>query len=329
MKGFRVPKRLAESVRRQLSRQGELREGYKPIRDDDSVIFPVVEDASESHGDWSFEPYDDTPTFEEAVKDILSDEEQESFIGAYDVIGDIALIQVSDELEHKAEAIAERLLESRNGLRSVRRRNTPRRGDYRLRRTEHLAGEVKTETVHREHGVSLRVDVDDVYFSPRLSEERRRVAAQVQGGESVLVMFSGCAPYPCVIASLTDAERVVGVEWNESGHQLALQNVEANDLEGCVDVLQGDVSDVVPGLGRFDRVVMPAPHSALDYLDVAEQALCRTGFLHVYSFTEDRGETRDEICGALGSGFEVEQCVNCGDRGPAVERVCFDISRTS
>ena len=80
-------------------------------------------------------------------------------------------------------------------------------GEYRTQKYECIAGIDKREAIYKENNVTLVLDVEKVYFSPRLSTERKRIYQQVVPGETILVMFSGCSPYPIVISKNTMAIR--------------------------------------------------------------------------------------------------------------------------
>jgi tRNA (guanine37-N1)-methyltransferase len=317
-RGVRIPKQRAEAAKNELQDDGVLDTSLQPVTQQDHIVFPVTDDYKGETVEASFESFTTTTTFREAVTPFLTDEEQEVFIHSYDSVGSIAIIQVPDELAEKEDAIGQALLDAQPSIRTVRSRNTERGGQQRLRTTKHLAGEDTTKTVHVEHGVELVVDVDAVYFSPRLSTERARIANMVGAGEDVLVMFSGCAPYPCVIAEKSEAASITGVEINDAGHRLGVENVGRNGFENRVSLHQGDVADVVPGLGVFDRVVMPAPHNATDYVDLGKRVVRDQGVLHVYAFVKNGDhKTFDEL--------SVENTVVCGDRSPSEQRVCYDV----
>ncbi|MCJ7743713.1 MAG: hypothetical protein MUO99_04040, partial [Dehalococcoidales bacterium] len=70
---------------------------------------------------------------------------------------------------------------------------------------------------------------------------------QVKKGERILVMFSGCGPYTCVLSKNTAALAVVGVEINPAGHALAQANIVRNKLTNATTYC-GDVRAVVPEL---------------------------------------------------------------------------------
>ena len=74
------------------------------------------------------------------------------------------------------------------------------------------------------------MNVEKVYFSPRLSEERKRIFQQVKNNETILVMFSGIAVYPIVISKNTKAKAIVGIEINPIAHKYALENLKLNKI---------------------------------------------------------------------------------------------------
>ena len=91
-------------------------------------------------------------------------------------------------------------MQTHKRIKTVLRQASPVSGDFRLRKLEWIAGERKTETVHKEYGCILKVDLGKCYFSPRLSYERNRIAHQVQPGEVMVNMFAGVGSYSIVIA---------------------------------------------------------------------------------------------------------------------------------
>ena len=62
-------------------------------------------------------------------------------------------------------------------------------GDFRTRNLEILAGEDNTRTEYKEFGCKFIVDVENAFFSPRLSTERERIANVIQEGEVMTNMF--------------------------------------------------------------------------------------------------------------------------------------------
>lgn len=185
----------------------------------------------------------------EALKGKLTEKEILILKRAFDTVGDIAIIEIPDELIKKEKLIASKLLELHKNINVVCKKVGIHEGTYRTQKLKILAGEKRKETIHKENGVELKLDIEKVYYSPRSSTERKRIMGQVKKGEEVLVMFSGCAPFPCVLAKNTEAGYVYGVELNEVAHRYGLENVKKNKLSN-VFLIHGDVREKVPNFYR-------------------------------------------------------------------------------
>ncbi|MFH1470254.1 MAG: class I SAM-dependent methyltransferase family protein, partial [Candidatus Micrarchaeota archaeon] len=148
--------------------------------------------------------------------------------------------------------------------------------------------EKKTETSYRESGCSFLLDPAKVYFSPRLSFERERIASLVQSSERVLVMFAGVGPFPIVIAKKKPGAVVAAIELNPAAFEYMVRNIKSNKLETKITPVCGDVVEAIPELfrGWADRVLMPLPKGAEEFLDVALMAAKKGATIHVYTFTK-------------------------------------------
>ncbi|HDI46677.1 MAG TPA: class I SAM-dependent methyltransferase family protein, partial [Candidatus Methanomethylia archaeon] len=142
-----------------------------------------------------------------AARRIFPPEEQRHIYKSIDIIGDIAIIKVARRHEVYAQQLAEALLEELKGrVKVVYRQTAPTKGYERVKILEWLAGERRSITIYREHGCSFKVDVEKVFFSPRLQYERLRIArlvkkeAPLKGGEVVVNMFSGVGTFSIIIA---------------------------------------------------------------------------------------------------------------------------------
>ncbi|MFB6245954.1 MAG: hypothetical protein ABEJ03_06435, partial [Candidatus Nanohaloarchaea archaeon] len=72
---------------------------------------------------------------------------------------------------------------------------------------------------------------------------------------------------------------------------------------------------------EFDRVIMPLPEKAVDYISVAREALSDEGTVHLYVFaTSEVSEFERRF-----EGFQVRGRTVCGDKNPAVSRVCLEM----
>jgi len=206
---------------------------------------------------------------------------------SYDIIGDIAVLRVPETIQQHSEIIAEAVMRTHKRVRSVWRQVGPVSGDLRLRSLEWVAGERRTEAVHCEHGCVFKVDIGKCYFSPRLSYERMRIAKQVQPGEVVVNMFAGVGCYSIMIAKHSGASKIFSIDINPVAVKYMQENVELNKVEERVLPLEGDAKEIVEQkLEKVaNRVLMPLPERAYEYLDFAVLALSPTGgWIHYYDF---------------------------------------------
>ncbi len=293
-KAIRVPRKKGEEMRRRLSSSGILDERYFPTHDEKHVYLPVKGKVPRYK---LFEVEAREREARKGFKEMLSEivgGGAEGIFSSYDIAGDIAVLEIPDNLKNKEKEIAEALLKADRKIKVVLRKESGMEGEYRVRRFSFLAGEKRTETTYVEHGVRMRLDLSKVYFSPRLSHERGRISEKVKAGETVLVMFAGVGPFALVIAKKQKDARVYGIELNPDAVRYFEENIRLNGMEGRVEAVLGDVRKVVPArfAGVADRVLMPLPKSAEDFLDVAFLAAKKGGIIHFYTFV-NRAEGKE------------------------------------
>ncbi|TDA31583.1 MAG: class I SAM-dependent methyltransferase family protein [Hadesarchaea archaeon] len=233
----------------------------------------------------------------EELREILTEEELAK-LRAFDLVGDIGILRLPPELLPKKREIGEALLRVHRHLKTVLLQVSPVRGEFRTRRLEVIAGEPKTETVHRESGCIFKVDLDKVYFSPRLAYERMRIAKQVREGEEVTNLFAGVGCYSIVIAKHSGARRIYSIDKNPEAFKLMCENIRMNRVGEKVLPFLGDAKEVVSShlRRRADRVLMPLPEGARGFLDTALEALKEEGgIVHFY----DMGEEPDPFSPSL------------------------------
>ncbi len=209
---------------------------------------------------------------------------------AIDFVGDIAIIEIPPELVDQKETIGEAILKSHKQTRTVLAKSGAVEGVYRLRDFEVIAGVEKTATVHREYGCTYHVDVAEAYFSPRLSSEHNRVASQVKDGETVVDLFSGVGPFSIQVAKQHENVKVYAIDVNPDAITLLKRNVAVNRVEKQVVPILGDARQVIREelMGIADRVIMNLPETAIEYVDVACDALrIEGGIMHYYEFTKE------------------------------------------
>jgi tRNA (guanine37-N1)-methyltransferase len=211
---------------------------------------------------------------------------------AIDFIGSIAIIEIPPELVNYKKEIGEAILKAHKQTITVLAKSSAVEGVYRLRDFEVIAGVKKTVAVYREYGCVYHVDVAKAYFSPRLSTEHNRVASQVKEGETVVDLFAGVGPFAIPIAKKHKNVRIYAVDVNPDAVSLLKRNVAVNRVEKQVVPVLGDARQVVREqlLGKADRVIMNLPETALEFVDVACEALtAEGGIMHYYGFAKVSG----------------------------------------
>lgn len=249
--------------------------------------------------------------------------------GGFDRVGDIAVVSVVPELISRAAALGAVLLAHLPEIRVVARRDGEHTGIHRTRPLEVIAGEKRLTTVHRENGITLHLDLAQVYFSVRLAHERTRVAGLVRPGERVAVLGAGVGPFPLVIGRSSQAAEVVGIECNPVAHAYALKNLRANRQITTVRCLEGDAGQVLSQLqAPFDRLLLPLPHGGEALLPAALTALRPGGSLHLYAMQEDATPQATTLlleaaCHRLQRRPLQITTHLCGHCGPGRHRICL------
>ena len=195
-------------------------------------------------------------------------------------------------------------------VKTVFSQTSPVKGEHRTRTLTLLAGENKTVTKYKEAGCIFSVDLEKCYFSPRLKHERLRIASQVSPGETVINMFSGVGCFSILIAKTIAASKVYSIDVNPIAFQFMQENVRINRVFGRVQPMLGDAKEIVQTRlqGVADRVLMPLPEKALEYLPTAISALKKSGgWIHYYDFEhapgkeDPREKTEQKVAGKLDS----------------------------
>jgi tRNA (guanine37-N1)-methyltransferase len=293
----KVPKKDAQKVHAFLIEKKAFARGYATVQEGGFVYFPI---AKKMRGDFENVEMEAEPLpkkylrMEDALAKTLTKKEMGSLVTSFDIIGDIAIIDIPESLEKKEGEIANAVLAVHKNVKVVAKKTGAMSGEFRVRPLKVIAGENRTETIYREHGVRMRLDVASVYFSVRLSAERKRIAGLVMPGETILALFAGVGPFPLVISRTHPDARIVAVELNPEAVRYMEGNIKLNKSRNIEAVL-GDARDVVfKNYRNFaDRVLMPLPKSADSFLDAAIAGVKDGGTVHFYAFAPEEDPYSD------------------------------------
>lgn len=219
-----------------------------------------------------------------ALESVLSEKESAEIFSAFDQIGDIIIVRIPDLLLGKKEIIGKTLLEQIKNANTVFCQSSPVEGDFRIRDLEFLAGENKTQTEYKEFGCRFLVDVEKVFFSPRLSTERNRIADLVEDEETVINMFGGIGMFS-IMAAKKKKCTVYNIDINPDAAKLCEKNISLNKLAGSVISLHGDATQIINEKlkEKGDRILMLLPERSDEFLDSAISAAKKNGIIHYYS----------------------------------------------
>ena len=228
------------------------------------------------------------------LKSKIPEEELRFIPRSFDIIGSrekaVAIVEIPEEIYHRRVLIAEAIMKIHKNVKTVLAKRSPRVGVYRTRNYELIAGDPNTEVIHKEHGCYFKLDPTKVYFSPRESTERLRIARQVAPGDFVVLMFAGVCPYGIVIAKVQPlVKKIVAIEINPIAYNYMVENIKLNKLEDKIMPVLGDVKvEASEWYGMADRVIMPLPKGAQYYLDEAFNCLREDGgIIHFYHWAHE------------------------------------------
>ena len=327
---IRVPKSRAEEARQAAISAGLLDLNYRIGSVDGFILIPVT---GEMEGfetcDCELRPQERPVNDYREVVEGVPEDLKPLLPSSFDVVGDVAIMKVPEELRPYSEAMGTALLKATPNIRAVFHDGGVK-GEFRIRELTRVAGTGDAEVIHRENGVRLKTDPSKVYFNPRLSAERARVAGQVKDGEVIIDMFAGVAPFGCVICRNAHPSMVYSIDLNPECQAFAEENVRLNKITN-LKPMTGDATVVVKSLPKADRVVMNLPQMADQFLPDALGCVKPTGVIHMHRVLErDEVEQYSEELKARmasnGTPVRIITCIELKNYSPTKGVYVFDIS---
>ncbi|WP_400208034.1 class I SAM-dependent methyltransferase [Candidatus Methanomassiliicoccus intestinalis] len=287
---LKVPREKAESIRKKLIESDLLDVSFRIKGQDGFILIPVVS----RELDCEYEIVEEDLEFREKIETdyrnlaAVPAALKELLPASYDIIGEIIIIKLEEELQQYAKTIGEALLKIHPNIKTVAE-DRGVKGELRVRDLQIIAGDAQTETMHTEHGIRLQLDPATVYFNPRLSTERYRIASLVKDGEIVVDMFAGVGPFSVMIAKHAQPKVIFAMDLNPYAIDYLKKNIEINKVNNIVP-LEGDSAAMIHDLPPADRIIMNLPHSAHEFFYDALTCLNPGGTIHLYTICE-----RDQV----------------------------------
>tara|TARA_Y100000310_G_scaffold159627_1_gene159280 strand:- start:41681 stop:42493 length:813 start_codon:yes stop_codon:yes gene_type:complete len=262
----------------------------------------------------------------ELLKNKLTKKELSLVPSSFDIVGSILVfLDFPKELVKKEKIIANTLLDEHKHIKTVAKKSKIYSGKFRTPKIKIIAGEKTKETIHKENDVNIKLNIENCYFSPRLGNERLRISKLIKSNEFVLVLFSGVGAYPLTISKNSKAKEIYAIELNKDAHNYAKENLKLNKINNII-LIKGDVKKQILKLKKkFDRILMPLPKNAEDFLDLTLKVSKKNTIIHFYDF-----QYKDELKNSLEKikehvkRFKLLRMIKCGQYAPSKYRVCVD-----
>jgi len=271
-------------------------------------------------------------TLKEALKGKLTEEQISNLKASYDIIGDMAVMNsMPVGLKSKEKLIAKAIMDLNHHIKTVVKKIGPTSGVERIRKVKVVLGEKRTDTTYIENGCKFRLDINKVYFSPRLGYERLRVIEQTKPNEVVYDLFAGIGPFAVPVSKRV--KKVVAIDINKAACKFLEENARINRVSDKIDIYCGDARKVIAKKKWkkvADRVIMNLPMHAGEFLDLAFKIAKKNAIVHFYFFLPQEqlfdGAT-DLIEKAAKKAKRKIKVINkrkCGQLAPWIWRVAID-----
>jgi tRNA G37 N-methylase Trm5 len=182
---------------------------------------------------------------------------------SFETVGHVAHLNLPDPIMPHRHLIGQVLLEclSSSNIGTVICKTQSVAGPYRTYEFEVVAGNPSTVVQHAEHGVHLQFDVQKVYWSSRLSQERKRLVSTFQPGQVVADAFCGVGAL-CLQASKRGCV-VLANDWNPDAIDALKENARRNRVK-LASAHCGDSYEFLMDLGLNGAAMLP-DHVVMNY----------------------------------------------------------------
>ena len=129
-------------------------------------------------------------TMKEALKGTLTKKEFTFLRGSFDTLGNIAILEIPDELRHREKIIGNALLSVNPSLETVCVKTGAHEGEFRIEPVKVIAGKRNKVATYKEHGCTFRISLGKGEGSCRGAVCRRRpfsncVCEKFENGEGI------------------------------------------------------------------------------------------------------------------------------------------------
>jgi len=255
----------------------------------------------------------------------------------YDILGNIAIVKFQDETpEEIKKRFAMKFLEEHGNVKTILEKTEKVHGRLRTIKTNFIAGEETLEAEYKESGCRFKLNVETCYFSPRLANERLEIAKKIQKlkAKKVLVMFSGVAPFPIVIAKYAKPNKIISIELGVECEKYARDNLWLNKVSDKIEHIQGDVNKILPKMAKqkdkYEVIVMPRPNLKDNFLKSALSVAKKGTLIFYYGFCAETKKEEmildlEKTAKKLKRKIKIMKVLEAGDIAPYEHRYRVEI----
>ncbi len=279
-----VPAHRTEEVRQDLQRRGLVDRTVRMAKRGDEVLIPLTGSFPEGWAEGHVH-VEEVPALEPRPAPRNPQMELRARLGRYHVplelaptkwerFGDVVVLRLRQEAQEFGYRIGTAFAETFD-VQAVVEDISGIHGVLRTPNVRILWGR-GLEVEHLEGGIQYRFDVAKIMFSSGNLPERTTIASKVREGSVVVDLFAGIGYFALPIARHARPARIYACELNPVAFHYLLENLRINRADNVVPLL-GNCRETAPR-GAADLVLM-GHFSAIDYLDVAFEALRGAGLL--------------------------------------------------
>ena len=204
----------------------------------------------------------------------------------FEVIGSIVVLQrKGDETTDQLIKRAHELLNLKN-VKTAVVQSSRVDGVERTRSFEILAGEETLSTTHKAYGLSFSLNLDEVFYSTKLSFEHFRISKIITSKERILNLFCGVGGFTIFSAKADSSVKVDSIDINPHAIKWAKINADKNGVAEQCSFIEGDALIIPSEIYKnetFDRIILPLPLLADQAILISLPLLKEEGWLHYQS----------------------------------------------
>ena len=271
----------------------------------------------------------------EKLKGKIKSELLELLPRGFQLIGDIAIINLKPELRRYKKQIGKAVKEILPYVKTVCNKKGKIKGQFRQPQIEIIEGK-ETETIHKEHSCLYKLDVKKIMFAKGNVNERTRIAKKVRPGETIIDMFAGIGYFTIPIAKLSKAKKIYAIEINPVAFHYLLENLKLNKVSN-VEAIKGDCKEIIKKLKskvKADRIIMGLLPPPKNYLESAFSIIKKQGIVHYETLINTKEKEKDlasqlkeikEIAKKQKLKVKLKEARKVKDYAPHIDHYVFDL----